>query len=305
MSVGVCRLWGMESLAPRTLLVTDLDDTIWTWFAAWHASFSAMMTTLEQLSGVSREVLEADIKLVHQARGTTEYSHLLNELPSLLAEAGADAPMDRFDPALHAMHSARIANTHLYPHVLDTLLELKRRGVAIAAYTESLAYWTSWRLRHTGLDGIIDAIYSAPDHDLPVGVSVQDLRFWNDEERYRLRETEQRHVPRGTLKPNTVILKRILADFARSPEETVYVGDSLMKDIAMAQDAGVHDVHAEYGEPHRQPGYDLLRRVTHWTDEAVAREKALTVNRDIVPSTVLDKDFSQILPVFQMHGAHA
>lgn len=290
----------MDSSPARTLLVTDLDDTLWTWFAAWHASFSGMLSTLEELSGVPQDVLVADIKAVHQKRGTTEYSHLLNELPSLKELSGDVAPMERFDPAVHALNSARKKNTRLYPGVRETLLELKRRGVAIAAYTESLAYWTSWRVQHTGLDGVIDAIYSAPDHDLPVGVSVQDLRYWGDEERYRLRRTTHRHVPAGTLKPNTEILRRILADFDRTPEETVYVGDSLMKDIAMAQDAGVHDAHAKYGEPHRQPGYDLLRQVTHWTDEAVAREKALTVNRDIVPATVLDRDFAQLLPVFQM-----
>lgn len=300
MSAGVCRLSGMTFSPVHTLLVTDLDDTLWTWFAAWHASFSAMLSSLEELSGVPRHVLATEIKAVHQQRGTTEYSHLLNELPSLRELSGDIAPIVRFDPAIHALNSARKENTRLYPGVRETLLELKRQGVAIAAYTESLAYWTAWRVQHTELDGVIDAIYSAPDHDLPVGVSVQDLRYWPDEERYRLRRTTHRHVPAGTLKPNTAILRRILADFDKTPEETVYVGDSLMKDIAMAQDAGVHDAHAKYGEPHRQPGYDLLRQVTHWTAEAVEREKNLTVSRDIVPTTVLNRDFAQLLPVFRM-----
>jgi hypothetical protein len=55
--------------------------------------------------------------------------------------------------------------------------------------------------------------------------------------------------------------------------EVMCVGDSLMKDIVMAQGAGVTDVWAKYGESHRRDGYDLLRRVSHWTPQDVERER--------------------------------
>src|SRR3954451_13228899 len=42
---------------PR-LLVADLDNTVWDWFAAWHASFSAMLDHLIEISGVPAEVLD-------------------------------------------------------------------------------------------------------------------------------------------------------------------------------------------------------------------------------------------------------
>ena len=40
----------------------------------------------------------------------------------------------------------------------------------------------------------------------------------------------------------------------------------------MARSAGVSAIFAEYGCRRHSPGYSKLRRVTHWTNEDVARE---------------------------------
>ena len=42
---------------PPQLLITDLDNTLWDWFAAWYESFSALLDGLVALSGVERTVL--------------------------------------------------------------------------------------------------------------------------------------------------------------------------------------------------------------------------------------------------------
>ncbi|KNX36091.1 hypothetical protein VV01_01275 [Luteipulveratus halotolerans] len=73
------------------MLITDLDNTLWDWFEAWYQSFSALLESLETLSGVDRLVLEGQIKDVHQRRGTTEYSNLVREVPALIEAA---APLD-------------------------------------------------------------------------------------------------------------------------------------------------------------------------------------------------------------------
>lgn len=281
----------------RTLLITDLDNTLWDWFAAWHASFSAMLDRLTQLSGVPASVLEPQIRGIHQARGTAEYSHLLNELPALREAAWGVEPMDAYDEALHVLASERKKVTRLYPEVRATLEQLRAQGVTIVAYTESVAYWTEWRIRHTGLDGVIDVLYSAPDHDLPNGVSIEDLRKRPDGD-YGLKLTEHRATPKGSRKPNADILLAILEDAGHKASEAVYVGDSLMKDIAMAQQVGVLDAHAKYGLVQEQPEYDLLRAVTHWTDVDVAREKLLANNGEVTATVTLEKSFSEVLPLF-------
>lgn len=107
-------------------------------------------------------------------------------------------------------------------------------------------------------------------------------------------------MPRGVLKPNVEVLESILRDCGRTAEETVYVGDSLMKDIAMAKEAGILDVHAKYGEPQMRPEYGLLQRVSHWKQQAVDREQALLTSDEIVPSEVLRESFAEILPIFDV-----
>ncbi|GCD88769.1 hypothetical protein NLS1_07750 [Nocardioides sp. LS1] len=306
MSVGLVTVADVNSRTdsrPR-LLVTDLDNTLWDWFAAWHASFSAMLDRLTEISGVPAEVLEPQIRAVHQARGTAEYSFLLDEVPALVEASGTVPPSQRYDEALHQLHSRRRAMTRLYPGVLDTLTSLKAAGIAVAAYTESLAYWTEWRIRWTGLDGLIDRLYSAPDHDLPNGLTREQVRTKADDE-YGLRHTKHLPLPRGVMKPNAEILRSILDDCGVQPDQVVYVGDSLMKDIAMAQSVGVLDVHAKYGEAHEKAEYELLRRVTHWTDKDVQREKELSLRPEVRPTVVLQRGFAELLPVFGLDRVSA
>lgn len=70
-----------------------------------------------------------------------------------------------------------------------------------------------------------------------------------------------------------------------------------MKDIRMAQTAGVLDVHAKYGEAQRRPEYDLLRRVSHWPDEVVSHERQLLEDPEIEPTVSLVHGFYELLPL--------
>ncbi|WP_050668301.1 HAD hydrolase-like protein [Luteipulveratus halotolerans] len=147
---------------------------------------------------------------------------------------------------------------------------------------------------------MIDVLYSSPDHDQLAGVDSADLRTGHyGDDHYRLRGTQHRFVPNGALKPNVEILNTILDEQDCAPGDAVYLGDSLMKDIAMAQDAGVLDAHAQYGLAQHRAEYDLLRRVTHWSDKDVARERELAKPRGAVtPSIVCHDGFADILPTF-------
>lgn len=287
------------------LLVTDLDNTLWDWFSAWHGSFSALLDGLVEMSGIDRTILEEQAQEVHQLRRTTEYSNLVRELPSLIEAAAPHDPAEVFDAALHAQNSARLELTKLYPGVDEGLRALKAAGVRLAAYTESGAYWTEWRIRHLNLDGVIDVLYSAPDHDLEAGITVEDLRTGHyAPSHYGLRRTEHRHVALGVLKPNAEVLGEILDAEGCHAADAVYLGDSLMKDVLMAQHAGVLDAHAAYGSAHHRPEYDLLRRVSHWSQRDIEREGSLS-DRDVVPSLICRDRFTEILPAFQLQPVDA
>lgn len=276
------------------LLVVDLDDTVWTWFDAWHSSFSQFLTTISELSGVSESELKHVIRGVHQRHGTSEYSWLLDELPELRRRTPSGISVaEYYDAALHAQNHARKRATNLYPGVLETLTDLRRNGTTVVAYTESLAFWTRWRIQKTGLDGLITVLYSSPDHDAPEGVNVAERRTLPAGD-YELRETLHCHVPRGIVKPSPKILSQILDDFGVAGHDAVYVGDSLMKDVAMAQTVGAIDAHAAYGVKVNDPRYRLLQEVSHWPESMVVKEQNETPGVHPTPTLILENGLSDL-----------
>ncbi|MCP1415496.1 HAD family hydrolase [Paenarthrobacter sp. A20] len=294
-----------DETKPRVaMLVTDLDNTLWDWFHAWHASFDALLEGLVAATGIDRATLEEEAQAIHRRRGTTEYSWLVDELPCLRKVAGKVGPRQAFDDALHRQNSARIKETALYPGVIETLTALRRTGVPVVGYTESPRFWTEWRLRTLKLDGLLEAVWSPRDHDSPKGLDPVSLRRYSAEN-YGLAQTKHENVGEGAIKPNPHVLREILAPYGVPYAEVAYIGDSLHKDIAMAQEVGVIDVHAQYGVSHEKPAYEQLRRVSHWTQADIEREKLSLPAVTPIPSFSLSEGFNELLEIFDFHSVGA
>ena len=214
-----------------------------------------------------------------------QYSRLLGELPCL-RELYGDNVLEIMAPAIDAFRDARRRVLQLYPTVLETLEALKATGVVITAFTESKAFYTNYRFRKLGLDGLIDYLYSPEDHGMPDDTA--GTRYYEPDS-YNFKKTIHRFTPEGEVKPNPDILLEIISDLGASIEEAVYVGDNILKDVFMAQQTGVTDVHALYGASQHKPEYELLRKVTHWTPEMVERERNALKPGGLVPMHVLDK----------------
>jgi phosphoglycolate phosphatase-like HAD superfamily hydrolase len=277
-----------------SVIITDLDNTLFDWVEFWYASFKAMLDKLVEESGISEETLVTEFKKVHEKYGTSEYAFSIEELPSLQANFPGQDLTKKFDNAIHAFRLARKANLRLYPTVLETLEVLKDKACLIVGYTESMSFYTNYRIRKLGLDRILDYVYSPPDHDLPRGF----VRGY-PEERYQLRRTIPRNIPKGEFKPNPKVLLDIIKGIGAAREETIYVGDSLMKDVLMAQRAVVTDVWARYGLAQNREQYELLRRVTHWTASDVEREKTLEPE-EVKPQHTLEQNFGELLEKFEL-----
>lgn len=282
----------------KRVLITDVDNTLLDWQELWYETFSAMTDKVLEISGVDAEVLYAESSIIHQKYGTSEYSRLLEELPCLRQLYG-DNVATVMAPAIDAFRAARRRVLKLYPTVEETLKTLKASGVLIAAFTESKAFYTSYRFRKLGLDGLVDYLYSPDDHSMPNG--TVNARFYAPES-YSFKHTVHHYTPEGEVKPNPDILIQIIADLGAAIDEVVYVGDNILKDIFMAQQAGVTDVHALYGASQHKPEYDLLRKVTHWTPEMVERERHALKPGGLMPTHVLSKEFAQILPLFEVRS---
>jgi phosphoglycolate phosphatase-like HAD superfamily hydrolase len=272
-----------------TVLITDFDNTLYDWFHMWHQSFSAMLAEIERVSGIDRATLKPEIRAIHQKFGTSEYAFLIEEIPSLQAKYKGQHLSEIFDDAIHAYRRARNASLQLYGGVTDALINLRSRGILIVLYTESLAFYTTDRIKRLALDDLVDFVYSPPDHEIPDTVPSHTTR-----EKYKLSHAVHRYLGEGELKPNPAVLRDIIAGIGRTQDECVYLGDSKMKDIAMAQDAGVTDVFAEYGIVQHREEYELLRQVSHWPDTDVLRER---VERTVVPTHTISQ-FSEIISFF-------
>lgn len=278
----------------KKLLITDVDNTLFDWQHLWFETFSAMASRVFEISGIDPTRFYAECSAVHQRHGTSEYAFVLSEIPSLREVYGAKL-LEQMQPAIDDYRAARRRHLQLYPSVLDTLQRLKSAGMIIAAFTESKAFYTNYRFRKLGLDGLIDVLYSPADHDVPFETAA--IRKY-EAASYDLKATVHRFTPDGEVKPNPHILTAIIAELGFEKRDVAYVGDSKLKDVCMAQQAGVLDIHAAYGAAqHRAEQYDLLKKVTHWTPEMVARESAALQPGAITPTHALTKAFAEIVPI--------
>lgn len=279
-----------------SVLITDVDNTLFDWFSVWYASFKAMIDEVVRISGLDEELLYSEIRQIHQRHGTSEYAFLIEEIPSLKKMYPDQNLLEIFDSAIDAFRKARRRNLRLYDDVLETLAQLKRKGVLIVAYTESQAYYTMYRFRKLNLDGRVDYLFSPPDHEIPDSQSLLSVRAL-PAGHYGFQYTKHYETPKGELKPNPKLLLDIVKRVGAIKEEVLYVGDSKVKDIGMAQDAGITDVFVKYGASNHRDEYNLLVKVTHWTDADVAREKSIA-GRSVVASHALDHSFGELLSKF-------
>jgi FMN phosphatase YigB (HAD superfamily) len=244
--------------------------------------------------GIPIEDLKTDFKQLHEKYSTTESSFIVDDLLSLTPEQKENLSKSSLGKKsiLHEYNSNKKRNLKLYDGVLQTLKAMKAQGAIIVGFTESHAFYTKYRLKHLGLDGIFDYIYSPVDLPLPASFQkIYAAEFWEP------KLTKFRYLAREVKKPNAEILEIILKDFGASKEHSIYIGDKLDRDVFMAQSANITSVWAKYGNMISNVNYQLLIDVTHWTPEDVLREqefKAKYANNKPA-DIILEKSFSEIL----------
>jgi phosphoglycolate phosphatase-like HAD superfamily hydrolase len=288
----------------KTVLITDLDDTLWDWLNIWYSSFYPMFQEILRITGAPESEMTSVIKTIHEARGTSEYTFLLEDIERAYHRpAEFDVVCKKYESALHAFRSGRKRAQKLFPGVKETLHHIKGRGARVIGYTESQAYATIQRLKAFELDGVFDILYSPKDHDYPDGIDLAQVRSL-EASNYKLQNTIHHHTPPGELKPNPGVLKSIISDARATSAACVYVGDKLVKDVMMARDAGVLDAWAKYGSKIHTAEYDFLKKVTHWSPNAVAQEAktkaamgphALMRDEDVPVTITLNDGFADLL----------
>jgi FMN phosphatase YigB (HAD superfamily) len=264
------------------LLVTDLDNTVYDWLHSHIPAFEAQVAEMVRLTGLGEDELLGSYRRVHQRVHTSEYAYAFLELDALDELDGGLPPrerLDRYGSALVAYREEHLRRLALYEGVQETLVALRERGVVVVAHTDAMMFYASLRVSLLGLAPLLDGLFAPADHSWPAGVRPPFADLFEDPTTCRTSVRTQEEFPRHLLKPNPEVLWRILRHFDVAPEEALYVGDSLTKDVRVAQRAGVHDVHAEHGLSVGSPLYERLVAVTHWSAEDVRRERQLSEER--------------------------
>lgn len=276
------------------LVITDLDNTLYDWFIPWYKSFRVMLDEVLEHTAIEEKTLLSDIKKIHEKHGTSEYAFdfLLKELTILKDDYPEKS--EQLEELRHKFYKTKKDYLKLYPGVLDTLLILKSKGCKIVGFTESMEFYSKDRVKKLGLDGILDFLYSPSDHDIP-----EDFERYHEKSFYDLKATKYIQLPLKHKKPDVEVINDILEtiDIKVELDEVIYIGDSLTKDISMAQEAKINDVYAEYGVSNHKNEYELLKSVTHWTKEEVDKEKT-TKKEHIEPTYTLHASFSEIFNYF-------
>ncbi|HTP28444.1 MAG TPA: HAD family hydrolase [Anaeromyxobacteraceae bacterium] len=233
---------------PVRAVVTDLDNTLYSWVDYIVPSLESMVASLTATTGLPRIRIVQSLKAVYTRYGSNEY-------PFAIQKSDLFRPYEQdFDsfselviwPAARAFREARRRYLRPYPGVPETLRALKERGVLVVALTDAPRNAVELRLKMLDLDGLFDAVYALRGYELPEEVDPA-IRRREAAGHYRTRKTVMVELPKRAEKPSPLGLSRVLSDFSLRPGEVISVGDNVKKDMPAAQACGVLGVWAEYG----------------------------------------------------------
>jgi phosphoglycolate phosphatase len=229
-------------------VVTDLDNTLYSWVDYIVPSLEAMVESLCRTTGFPRIRVVQALKEVYERYESNEYPFAIQE--SKLYEA-FDYDFDSFNklvigPAREAFANARRKYLQPYRGVVATLARLKQLGIPVAALTDAPRNPAERRLLRMKLDGYFTAVYTLPAFPFPDSGIDPEIRKREEAGGVQL-ACPVYELPRADEKPNPEGLKRICRDLGVEPCEVALVGDSLTKDMRLARELGALDCWAEYG----------------------------------------------------------
>lgn len=253
------------------LLITDLDNTLYDWVSFFSQSFEAMVDSIVELTGIDKSILLRDFKDIHQKYNSSERPFAALEVKAIIDYYGTtdkEILKTKLAPAFRSFSETRKETLKLYEGVTDTLAKLREQGVIVVGHTESYEVNAVYRAKKLGLDKYLNHLYtigsnssSHPDQTKPM-IDPSDAEWV-----VKLPEEER--------KPNPRLVLDICEREGISPSDAYYIGDSIVKDMSMANAAGVNSVWAKYGKDFQSANWKLLVSITHWTDEDVRIEEDL------------------------------
>jgi putative hydrolase of the HAD superfamily len=205
-------------------IIFDLDNTLTDFMRMKDAAIEAGVDgMLDAGLPLPREQVRTRIWQVYEKQGI-EYQQVFDQL--LQEELGyIDAKI--LAAGIVAYRRARASTLVLYPHVQYTLLQLVKRGLALAVVTDAPRAQAWLRLASLQLHNVFDHV-----------VTFEDT---------------------GMRKPSPEPFRKALGLLALDPQETIMVGDWAERDVVGASQLGIRTAFARYGDTFgtRESGADF------------------------------------------------
>jgi phosphoglycolate phosphatase len=286
------------------LIVTDMDNTLYSWVDYIVPAVEGMVDTVCQATGFPRIRVIQSLKAVYEKYESNEYPYVLQE-SSLFESFPEFGSFDKLiiQPAQAAFAQARRKYLRPYPSVIETLAALKRMGIPVVALTDAPRNPAEIRAKRLGVDGLLSALYTLPGFQFPKApwgehLIARDIAAKDERGHYRA-GCPVVELPRECEKPNPEGLFNICQRFGAEPSQTLVVGDSLVKDVALARAVGAVDCWAEYGT---YVSTEYRERLEIVSASSITRRHAASVlepesHSKEEPATHRLSSFSQVLKV--------
>ncbi len=238
------------------LVITDVDGTLSSFWDYFVPAIRDFIRDISQRTNKSALELARDIGHVIERRGTHEYQWLLEETGFAWTHF-KDKPEkfieDFVKPFWQTVDENRAKYLRPFPQVLETLQELKQRGIKVVALSDAPEYMARVRNKQI-FDGLLDAVYSLATVEPDKNDLFRPISFVHGRERVaKLRretsdlQTKLHILPLSYEKPCPHGLDQVLQDFDVYPQECLFIGDSLAKDGIVAASRGIRFIWAHYG----------------------------------------------------------
>lgn len=260
------------------MVILDMDNTIYNWLDVYSYCFQKQIEYLHEKTGIEVNTIKKSFKQVFK-----KYDSL--EVPDAVLE------LNIWDQC--TMHREQIEdiqkvvqnilmdgwrqNIKLYPHVRETLEWLRINSVYVIGISDAFSFWIDYRLTCLSMLECFDRIYALENSRIIHSKVVKEAGKASNMIVFSSHE----------LKPSTKVIEVVAEMYNVEKSEIYLIGDSLKKDIVMAQHAQVHDIWAKYGTAFKKGNSSLLSEVTPWKKQRRGSDES------VKPSYTIT-DFSQL-----------
>ena len=244
------------------LVVADLDNTMAPFSRYYARGFKQAAAELSVNSKIPESELYKLIGSAMEIKKGRDYPWLIELALGEKLKVGqpghlspAEFQTKLVEPFWKTMDKAMAEHYTLYPRVLETLQELKKREIPVAIITDASAPVGLRRFSQLGVDknGLVDRMY-ALDYKVPEILPREMIAGGQNRIDAMINTShglkELKAFPAELEKPNPASLHALLKEYNLRPSQVLVIGDRQSKDVALAVNVGARSILAKYGEPH-------------------------------------------------------